>query len=179
MISKLTIRKATAAFGKINLVGMSGSPYRMNQMGIIRKLAIIIVIHLLVVSYLSVVACVGGQKNRETSLNKTENISSLGTIFASFLAASCCIGPAIFIIFGTSASFMGSLAFMEPLRPYLLGTAIIFLGFSFWKLYLKKPDCSCEEDYRARKIARGIFWVGVVAIAFSASFQSVLIHFYQ
>jgi mercuric ion transport protein len=110
---------------------------------------------------------------------KTENISSVGTIVASFLAASCCIGPAIFIIFGTSMSFMGDLAFFEPFRPYLLGSAILLLSFSFWKLYLKKQKCNCREDIRSRKIARSIFWVGVVAIAFSASFQSVLIHFYQ
>ena len=110
---------------------------------------------------------------------KNENISSMGTIFASFLAASCCIGPAIFVIFGTSASFMSNLTFLEPLRPYLLGAAILLLGFSFWKLYLKKQDCNCEEDFRARKIARGIFWVGTVAFVFSASFQSVLIHLYQ
>ena len=110
---------------------------------------------------------------------KTENISSMGTILASFLAASCCIGPAIFIIFGASASFMGGLSFLEPLRFYLLGFAVLLLGISFWKLYLKKPDCDCREDFRARKIARGLFWVGVVALAFSASFQSVLIHLYQ
>jgi hypothetical protein len=110
---------------------------------------------------------------------KTENISSTGTILASFLAASCCIGPAIFVIFGTSASFMSSFTFLEPLRPYLLGAAILLLSFSFWKLYLKKKDCSCEEDFRARKIARGIFWVGAVAFFFSASFQGVLIHIYQ
>lgn len=110
---------------------------------------------------------------------KNENISSMGTIFASFLAASCCIGPAIFVMFGTSASFMSNLTFLEPLRPYLLGAAILLLGFSFWKLYLKKQNCSCKEDFRARKIARGIFWVGTVAFVFSASFQSVLIHLYQ
>jgi mercuric ion transport protein len=110
---------------------------------------------------------------------KTENISNMGMILASFLATSCCIGPAIFVIFGTSASFMSSLTFLEPLRPYLLGAAILLLGFSFWKLYLKKQDCNCEEDFRARKIARGIFWIGTVAFVFSASFQSVLIHLYQ
>jgi len=110
---------------------------------------------------------------------KTENISSIGTMIASFLAASCCIGPAIFIIFGTSASFMGNLSFLESLRPYLLVSAILLLGFSFWKLYINKPDCTCSEDLRARKIACGIFWVGAVALVFSASFQSVLIHFYQ
>jgi hypothetical protein len=86
---------------------------------------------------------------------KNENISSMGTILASFLAASCCIGPAIFVIFGTSASFMSSLTFLEPLRPYLLGAAILLLGYSFWRLYLKKTDCSCKEDFRARKITWG------------------------
>lgn len=110
---------------------------------------------------------------------KTENSSSIGTLLASFLAASCCIGPAIFIIFGTSFGFMGGLSFLEPWRPYLLEAAILLLGFSFWKLYLKKPDCNCTEDFRARKIARGIFWVGVAALVVSASFQTVLIHLYQ
>ncbi len=110
---------------------------------------------------------------------KSENISSFGTVLASFLAASCCIGPAVFIIFGTSTSFIGNMAVMEPLRPYFLGVAAVLFGFSFWKLYLKKPDCSCEEDVRARKIARGILWVGAVTIVISASFQSVLIYFYQ
>jgi hypothetical protein len=70
-------------------------------------------------------------------------------------------------------------SFLEPLRPYLLGAAILLFGFSFWRLYLKKPDCSCDEDFKARKIARGIFWVGAVAFVFSASFQRVLIHLYQ
>jgi hypothetical protein len=74
---------------------------------------------------------------------------------------------------------MSSLTFLEPLRPYLLRAAILLLGYSFWRLYLKKTDCSCKEDFRARKIARGIFWVGAVTFIFSASFQSVLIHLYQ
>jgi len=110
---------------------------------------------------------------------KAENLSSIGMILSSLLAASCCIGPAIFVIFGTSVSFLGALTFMESLRPNLLGAAALLFGFSFWKLYLKKPDCSCEEDDRARKIARGILWIGGVATVFSASFQSVLIHLYQ
>ena len=110
---------------------------------------------------------------------KAENITSFGTVLASFIAASCCIGPAVFIMFGTSAGFLSNLAFMEPLRPYLLGAAVVLFGFSFWKLYLKKPDCSCEEDVKARKIARGILWVSAVAIVLSVSFQSILIKLYQ
>jgi hypothetical protein len=37
---------------------------------------------------------------------KKENITSIGTVAASLLASSCCIGPAIFIVFGTSVEFL-------------------------------------------------------------------------
>lgn len=110
---------------------------------------------------------------------KTENLSSIGTIIASFLAASCCIGPAIFVIFGTTFGFMGNLSFMESLHPYFNGLAILLFSFSFWKLYLKKPECNCKEDVKSRKIARGILWFGAGAIAISASFQTVLLRIYQ
>jgi len=110
---------------------------------------------------------------------KPENISSLGTIAVSFLAASCCLGPVVFIVFGTTAGFLGGLTFMEPLRPYFLTAAAIFLGFSFWKLYLKKFDCNCREDIKTRKIARGLFWVGTAAFIVSVSFQTLLILLYQ
>ena len=78
------------------------------------------------------------------------------------LATSCCIGPAIFVVFGTSVGFMGKLSIFEPYRPYFLTAAAAMLGFSFWKLYLKKPDCDCEEDVRVKKIARIILWIGTV-----------------
>ena len=110
---------------------------------------------------------------------KKENVSSMGTAIASLLATSCCIGPAIFVVFGTSVGFLGWFSFLEPLRPYLLGAAFIMLGFSFWKLYLKKADCTCEEDIRARKIARGILWIGVVLLVFAISFQTILLWIYS
>ena len=109
---------------------------------------------------------------------KTENISSFGTLIASFLAASCCIGPAIFVVFGASVGFMGKLTFFDTYRPYLLGAGFLMLGFSFWKLFLKKPDCTCEADIRSRKIARGIWWVGFGALVFAATFQPVLLWIY-
>ncbi len=110
---------------------------------------------------------------------KTANLSSIGTIAASILAASCCIGPAIFVVFGIPAGFMGGLDALVPLSPYFLGAAILLFVFSFWKLYLKRADCKCEQDFKARKIARGIFWIGAAALLFSASFQFVLIRLYQ
>ncbi len=109
---------------------------------------------------------------------KKETISSLGTVFASFLAASCCIGPAVFVVFGTSVGFLGKLTFFETFRPYLLMVGFLMLGFSFWKLFIKKPDCNCEEDFKSRKIARGIWWVGFGSLVFAASFQKIALWLY-
>lgn len=109
--------------------------------------------------------------------NKT-NLSSIGTILISLLAASCCIGPAIFVVFGTSFGFLGQLTFLAPIQPYLLGAAFLMLGYSFWRLYLKKVDCECKADLGARKIARGIFWVGFISLVFALSFQKVVLWLY-
>jgi len=109
---------------------------------------------------------------------KTENISTMGTVITSFLAASCCIGPAIFVLFGASAGLLGKLSFFEIYRPYLLAAGFSMLGFSFWKLFLKKQDCNCAEDVRARKIARGIWWFGFAALVFAVTFQPVLLWIY-
>lgn len=106
---------------------------------------------------------------------KKENVSSIGTAIASLLATSCCIGPAIFVVFGTSAGFLGRLSFLEPIRPYLLGIAFVMLGYSFWKLYLKKADCQCKEDIRARRVARVILWVGFGALVFSLTFRKTIL----
>ncbi len=116
---------------------------------------------------------------REIILLNKANISSIGTILTSLLVTSCCIGPAIFVIFGASIGFLGGLSFLLPLKPYLLTVAFLILGYSFWRLYMmKKPECACKEDIRARKIARGIFWIGFTVLVFAASFQKVVLWIY-
>ncbi len=109
---------------------------------------------------------------------KTENISSIGTVVTAFLAASCCIGPAIFVVFGASVGFLGKLSFFETYRLYLLGAGFLMLGFSFWKLFIKKTDCNCEADIRSRKIARGIWWIGFGSLVLAVSFQKLILWFY-
>lgn len=110
---------------------------------------------------------------------KTENISSLGSIVTSLLAASCCIGPAIFIVMGTSAGLLGKLSFLERYQPYFLIAALGLIGFSFWKLYIKPRVCSCQEDLKARKIARGIFWASLSLFLVAVVFQPVIVWIYS
>ena len=109
---------------------------------------------------------------------KGVKLTGIGSIIASFLAASCCVGPAVFVLFGTSAGFLSKLSFLERYRPYLLGAAFLGLGYSFFNLYIRRPSCSCAEDIRNRRIAKVIFWIGLVAVVFSLTFKNIILWIY-
>lgn len=106
---------------------------------------------------------------------RKENLAGTGTIIAALLAASCCIGPAVFVVFGVSVGFLGKLAFLDPYSPHLTGVAVLLLGYSFFRLYLRPVECKCQEDFRARRISRVIFWIGIVSLVFALAFQRVLL----
>lgn len=110
---------------------------------------------------------------------KKETVTSLGAMAAALLAATCCIGPVIFVLFGASFAFLGKLSFMEQFRPYFLGLAGIMVGYSFWKLYLKKPDCACPADIRIRRISRCIFWGGALVVLLAAFSKNIILWLYS
>lgn len=110
---------------------------------------------------------------------KREIITSVGVIVAALLAASCCIGPVIFVLFGASFAFLGKLSFMEAFRPYFLGLAILMAGYSFWKLYLKKSECACPADIRIRKVSRWVFWVGFMVVLLVFFSKNILLCLYS
>jgi mercuric ion transport protein len=111
---------------------------------------------------------------------KTENYTGIGAILSSFLIASCCIGPAVFVIFGTSLSFLGWFSVFEPYQAYFMALAAILLSFSFWKLYLKKSDCNCEEkDTRINAVSKVIFWLGLSFFILAISLPWILLLIYS
>lgn len=115
---------------------------------------------------------------KETWITK-ETATDIGAIMAALLAAACCIGPVLFIVFGASFAFLGELSFMEKFRPYFLGLAGLMVGYSFWKRYLKKPDCACPADIRIRRISRFIFWVGLAAVLLAFFSKTIVIWLYS
>jgi len=106
---------------------------------------------------------------------RKENVAGAGTIVAALLATSCCIGPAVFIISGVSVGFLGNLSFLDAYSPYFMGVAALLLGYSFYKLYLRPVQCSCEDDLRTRRTSRVIFWIGAVSLIFALTFQKALL----
>ena len=80
-------------------------------------------------------------------IKKPSNRAVTTGLLAAIAASSCCIPPIIAAIAGVGG-ISSSLSWMEPLRPYLVGLAIIAIGYA-WYAHLKPKtadDCGCEIE---------------------------------
>lgn len=104
-----------------------------------------------------------------------ERLASGGAVLAAFIASLCCIGPLLFVVLGLG-SFGAATAF-EPARPYLLGAAVLFLAFGFYRAYFRREAASspCEPGEAcatrpAGRASRAALWVAAIAVlAFALS----------
>lgn len=103
-----------------------------------------------------------------------KNNSSKGAVTTGILAAlaasSCCIPPLIAAIAGVGGA-SSNLSWMEPLRPYLIGLAILAIGYA-WYAHLKTKkadDCGCEIEkpkfYQKRSFLVGMTLFAIVSIS--------------
>lgn len=99
-------------------------------------------------------------------------------VVAAIAASSCCIPPVIAAIAGVGGA-AGTLSWMEPLRPYLIGLALIAIGYA-WYSHLKPKkgdDCGCEtvsdsgviekpKFYQTKSFLVGITLFAILSITF-------------
>ena len=69
---------------------------------------------------------------------------------ASALAvASGCIGPVLFLLFGTTIGALSSLGVLAPYRVYFIVAGVGLWSYGFYGLYLRRlglePDGACGE----------------------------------
>lgn len=90
-------------------------------------------------------------------------------VIAALAASSCCIPPLIAAIAGIGGA-SSSLSWMEPFRPYLIGIAIIAIGYA-WYAHLKPKkvdDCGCEIEkpkfYQKRSFLVGMTLFSIISI---------------
>jgi mercuric ion transport protein len=89
-----------------------------------------------------------------------------GTLFAGALAAIgasiCCVGPLVLLMLGIGGAWVASLTALEPLRPWLIGATLLFLGLSLRRLYLQPqvcaPGAACADPIMLTR-QRWIFWI--------------------
>lgn len=100
----------------------------------------------------------------------SKNVAYTG-LFAALAASSCCIPPVIALIAGVGGG-ASALSWMEPFRPYLIGLAVLAVGFA-WYSYLKtkKADDCCEVDakpkwFQTKGLLIGITLFAAISISF-------------
>ncbi len=92
-------------------------------------------------------------------------------------ASACCWLPLLLAVLG--ASSVGVAATFEGMRPYLLVIAPLFLGFSFYMLYLRKSPCADDSTCATQRgggsrVAKVFFWIAAGLLVFSLAFPSAM-----
>lgn len=94
-----------------------------------------------------------------------------GSLFAGVLAAIgasvCCVGPLVLLMLGIGGAWVANFTVLEPLRPWLIGVTLLFLGLAFRRLYLQpqvcEPGAACAAPV-VRSRQRWIFWIVALAL---------------
>lgn len=100
-----------------------------------------------------------------------ETRSVKGALLAGALAAigasACCVGPLVLLMLGIGGTWVAGLTALEPLRPWLVGATVLFLGLAYRRLYLRpqvcEPGAACAEPMVLGR-QRRIFWLVSLAL---------------
>ncbi len=92
-----------------------------------------------------------------------DKLLSSGGIITALLASLCCITPVLAVL-GGLGGIATTFSFLEPLRPYLIGSTIIVLGYAFYRAYKPKKandiSCNCETDEKPKFInSKKFLWI--------------------
>jgi mercuric ion transport protein len=85
----------------------------------------------------------------------------LASVLAGIGASLCCVAPLVLLSLGMGGAWVATLTAFEPWRPLFLGLATLFIGLSFYKLYLAAPSCEAGKPCATKKVIRKqrfIFW---------------------
>lgn len=111
-----------------------------------------------------------------------DHIATAGTLGSAALIASCCLGPVLFLVFGTTIGALGALSVLEPYRAYFIATGLGFWAYGFHRLYLRKPraaggaDCT-EACERPSSRARALLWVAFAILLLAIALPHLALYY--
>ncbi len=76
---------------------------------------------------------------------KKETLATGGVLGLSFLIASCCIGPTLFLMLGVSVGALGVFSVLEPYQPYFIGAGVLALGFAGHRIF-RPAELATDAD---------------------------------
>jgi mercuric ion transport protein len=92
----------------------------------------------------------------------TVSASVLAGAAAAVGASACCAGPLVLVLLGIGGGLGSRLVALERYQPYFIAATLAFLGFAFYRLYVRPAQCAPTDACAipaTRKRQRAIFWV--------------------
>ena len=113
---------------------------------------------------------------------KNENLAVGGAFGASLLIASCCVAPALMLLFGVSVGGLGMLSRLEPNRPLFIGAGGASLLYAGWRAWRPAQvdsaeacvDESCAPDSPRRRRTRQLVTVAVILYGLAIAYPYAL-----
>lgn len=95
-----------------------------------------------------------------------------GAVAAAFVSALCCVGPLLAVAIGVSGA--GLAGTFQPLRPYFVGSTVLFLGLGHYAVYREErkacqPGKICAEPAMRRRM-KWLVWSATVIALVLATF---------
>jgi hypothetical protein len=111
-----------------------------------------------------------------------DHLATAGTLASAALIASCCVGPVLFLVFGTTIGALSSLGILEPYRAYFIGGGFGFWGYGFYRLYVRTPvtpgGVACAEACeRPSSRARALLWVGFAILLLAIALPRLALYY--
>ncbi|MES2874057.1 MAG: mercuric transport protein MerTP [Bacteroidota bacterium] len=81
------------------------------------------------------------------NLNTEDNSKALTAVgvFAAIAASLCCITPVLALLAGASGA-ASAFSWLDPARPYLIGLAVVALGYAWYRSLFPATGAECGPD---------------------------------
>ncbi len=95
--------------------------------------------------------------------NKSSEKKWIGAgLLAAVAASLCCITPVLAVL-GGLGGIASTFSWLDPLRPYLIGFAVIAIGYAWYNYFKLKntDDCDCDIDEKPKWYQTKGFLIGI------------------
>jgi mercuric ion transport protein len=99
-------------------------------------------------------------------LKAVERGAPVAAILAALSALACCLPFGIVGALGLASISV----WIAPLRPWLLGAAVLLLVLGFWQIYRRRNQCSTRRS----PVSVALFWMAVGVVILVTIFPQLI-----
>lgn len=99
-------------------------------------------------------------------MKAVERGAPAAAIVAALSTLACCLPFGIVGALGLA----GVSVWIAPLRPWLLGAAVLLLALGFWQIYRRRNQCNARRS----SVSVALFWLAVVVVVFVTVFPQLI-----